>query len=793
MNLNPLDFQRKGVDALIAGFLGLWKKNGRQLPLVLKAPTGSGKTYIAALFVRGLNHLPQWDADKAFIWITFSDDLAMQSRDKFRGYFENTLENGLLTVQDINRGKLNSNDILFLNWQKVVSTKAENRNLRRPDDEEMRKESGKYFEDVIDATKADGREIILIIDEAHTHVATPLAQKIVDTIDPKVVVHISATPDTAIVAQAAENDSFVKLDREAVVRQGLIKESIVSQTTEDLKSMGRKDFDEVLLELGMEKREELAKEYRKLGKDVNPLMLIQLPNDDKDLIDAGEHTKEEIVMSFLLKKGVKEHKIARWFDGKKEYMDGVTENESDIDFMLFKQAAGTGWDCPRASVLVMFREVKSDKFYTQTVGRILRMPEPQLQEDYKDSLSLRRGYLYTNYKRNEVQIPDQDEKNKAQTQEAFIKKGVKNIELPSDYISRVDYGDIPTSWIFQESFRNSMNAYFKIGKSDILGKAQKKLEDAGLDLNDALLNSVIANAQFEDFDQLALDFAKRGTDVSLEMSVSDVEKTFNYLCFQVLKEQQDEQAKYSNAARSWSVLKSAVRIWLKGVLGDDSTYYYRVFVKDIRKGPESVLRPAITKALRDFKPTALKLIENKKKEAEEKDAPTFTIQSEYGYTDDYEEVPQKLCALDKFFVLKTYAGKENETRFANYLDKKNGAIAWWFKNGNQGKSYFAVRYTNSSTKQEDLFYPDWVILFKDGRVGIFDTKKGRTLIDLETADKAAALQKKLKEFGKKYIGGIVQEEAGVWYYNDDPNYSFKDGQSVNDDKSWKPFEALCKP
>jgi len=54
MNLNPLKFQRDGVDALTARFLALWKKNGRQLPLVFKAPTGSGKTYVAALFVRGL-------------------------------------------------------------------------------------------------------------------------------------------------------------------------------------------------------------------------------------------------------------------------------------------------------------------------------------------------------------------------------------------------------------------------------------------------------------------------------------------------------------------------------------------------------------------------------------------------------------------------------------------------------------------------------------------------------------------------------------------------------------------
>jgi type III restriction enzyme len=790
MNLNSLKFQRDGVDALTTRFLALWKKDGRQLPLVFKAPTGSGKTYVAALFIRGLNHLPQWSEDKAYVWITFSDDLAMQSRDKFREYFENTLENNLLTTQDLNRGKLNENDILFLNWQKVVSAAAENRTLRRPDDEDMRKESGKYFEDVIEATKSEGREIILVIDEAHTHVSTALAQKIVDIIDPKIVLHVSATPDKEIIAEAAEYDSFVKLDRAEVVKQGLIKESIVLQSEEDLKKMGHKDLDEVLLQLGMEKRDELVKEYKKLGKEVNPLMLIQLPNDDKNLVDAGERTKEEIVMAYLLKKGVKEHKIARWFDGKKENMAGITDNESDVDFMLFKQAAGTGWDCPRASVLVMFREVKSDKFYTQTVGRILRMPEPQLKEDYKDSPLLRRGYLYTNYKRNQVQVPDQDDKNKAQTQVATIKDGIKNISLQSDYISRVDYGDIPRSFKFQESFRNSINAHFKITKDDILGKAQKKLKDAGLDLEGTLLNSVVANARFEDFEQLALEFSKRGTDVSLEMSVSDVEKTFNYLCYQLLKEQEDEQAKYSNIARSWSVLKQAVRIWFKGTLGDDSSYFYRVFVKDIQKGPESVLRPAITKGLRDFKPIAQKLIEEKKKEAETKEAPVFSIQKEYRYTDDYEEVSQKLCALDKFFLLPTYSGRDNEVKFATYLDKKVGKVLWWFKNGNQGKEYFAVRYTNSDTKEEDLFYPDWIILFKDGSIGIFDTKKGRTATDKETADKAGALQKKLKEFGKKYVGGIVIEEAGVWYYNDSLTYVFKDGQSVNDSKDWKPFENL---
>ncbi|MBI2612810.1 DEAD/DEAH box helicase family protein [Candidatus Kaiserbacteria bacterium] len=792
MTLAPLKFQRDAVENLTEVFVKLWKKTERKLPIVLKSPTGSGKTFITALLIRGLNHLPQWSEDKAFIWITFSDEIAMQSKEKFGRYFENNLENNTLTVQDINRGKLYANDILFLNWQKVVQDNATTRRLklRRPDKEDERKESGKYFEDFIEGTKEEGREIVLVIDEAHKNVDTELAQHIVSMIDPKIVLHVSATPADGIVAEAAEHNSFVKVDREEVVAEGLIKESIVLQSEEDLKKMGGKDLDEVLLQLGIDKRETLVKEYKKLDKNVNPLVLIQLPNDDTRLVEAGERTKEEVVMSFLVKQGVKEHKIARWFDGKKENMEGITDNESDVDFMLFKQAAGTGWDCPRASILVMFREITSNTFYKQTVGRILRMPEPQLRDDYKSSPLLRRGYLFTNYRRNQVQIPDQNDNNKAQTQSAHIRSGVQNISLQSDYIPRVDYGDIPRSYKFQESFRKSFDEHFGLAKGDILGKAQEKLKSKKLDLDGTLLNAIVADAEFSDFDQLAFEFVKKGNDVSLEMSVSDIEKTFNYLCYQLLQEQEDEQAKYANIARSWSVLKSAIRIWFKGVLGEDSSYYYRVFIKDIQKGAESVFRPAITKALRDFKPIAQKLIADRKKEVEERESPVFTVQSEYQYTDDYREVPQKLCVLDTFYLLSSYTGRDNEMNFIKYLEQKKGKIEWWFKNGNQGKDYFAVRYINSETGKEELFYPDWIVLFKDGRIGIFDTKKGRTATDADTADKARALQAKIKEFGKKYLGGIAIEEAGVWYCNDSSEYTFKGGQSVNDSKGWKPFETL---
>jgi len=786
---NPLQFQKTAVENLTDMFVAIWKQQGRQLPIVFKSPTGSGKTFMTSLFIRGLNHLPQWKEDKAFIWITFSDDLAMQSKGKFLEYFENMLENRALTVADINQGKLYQNDILFLNWQKVTAKSAETRLLRRPEDEEWIKETGKYFEDVIEQTHADGRQIILVIDEAHKNKDTRLAKDIIEMIDPKVILHITATPNRDDELDARRLGSYYEVPRKEVVDQGLIKEAIVTQTDEDFKGMSGKDLDRVLLENGINKREELKAELKALGKEINPLMLIQIPNDDSKLIEKGEQTKEKIVTDYLVRMKVPEHKIAKWSKGQ-DKPKGLEENDDEHDFLIFKQTAGTGWDCPRASVLVMFREIQSNTFYTQTVGRILRMPEPQAKEDYKNNPNLRLGYLYTNYKRKEVVIPDQNPANKALTETAHIKKGISNIELPSDYISRLDYGDIRVSSEFQKVFRIELNKHFGISEKDILGKSEIKLKKAGLDLSNTLVNEVIANARFEDYDNLAFDFKKKGSDVSLEMSVSDVEKTFNYLCYQILKEQEDDKARYSNIARSWSVLKQALRVWFKTVLLDDHIFWYKIFIKDIRKGTESKFRPAITKALRAYKPISDSLLTDKKKKIEEQQAYTFTIQEEYRYPEDYKVVPQKLCVLDKFYLLEDYNGRKNEIAFVEYLEKKKGKIDWWFKNGDQGKNYLGIKYTNSSTKEENLFYPDWIIRFSDGRIGIFDTKKGDTATSTDTADKAKSLQAKLKQFGKKFVGGIAVQEAGLWYYNDSPKYSFRERQSVNDSKEWRPFEDL---
>ena len=793
----PFDFQEKAIQNLTDGFQKLWLNTKSQRQLVFKSPTGSGKTFMVTHFINGLNALPNWDYDKAFIWITFSDNLAMQSKDKFKEYFDSNLENNLLTVEDFKQGKLYKNDILFINWQKLVSKSVENRILRRPEDEFFQKEQGYYFEDIVENTKKDGREIIMVIDESHTHLSALAQKSVVNVVDPKIIINISATP-TYIPNQEEEDDNiarFVSVKRDDVVNEGLIKEKIIVQTDEDLRKFHGRDLDELLVDLAIEKKKELEHEYEKLGKNINPLILIQLPNDDNKLIDAGEKSKEQIVINYLTKKGIDiDNKVALWFDGKQKNMEFITENECDIDFMLFKQAAGTGWDCPRAHILIMYREISSATFYTQTVGRILRTAEPYKKDDYINSPALRAGYLYTNYKRNEVGVPDQSEKNKPFVYVSRRKENINNINnLYSDFVSRADYGDLGNTLLFQRSFLKSLNEYFDIEENDLIETTRAKIQSKGVDIKPQLTNKLIVNAEFSDYDKINLEFSKKGTDEDYEMSRNDVEKLFNFGCFKLLSEQTEVTAKITNISRSWSPLKSVLRIWFKRSLDLNSDYYYRVFIADINKDQASIFRPAITTALKDYYPIKKDFLDKRKTEIEKREAPVFEIKKEYSFTEDFAELTSDegtsiLSVIQPFYLRKLYNGRGNELKFINYLEQKNNLIEWWFKNGEGSKEYFCLKYINTSTDKEALFYPDWIIKFKNGKVGIFDTKSGFTAQNPE--GRAEGLHMKISELNKdggNYIGGLLVLENNQWYCNQNMPYEYMTG---NLSPSWILLENL---
>lgn len=415
MNKKLFDFQQDAIGNLQVAFKELWNVNDAIPKILLKAPTGAGKTLITSAFIDSLqteSPLLPYIGDVAFIWITFGEKLAYQSKDKFYDTFFPNLRNTLSTPEDC-LDALRTNEILFINWEKLSQSKFTDRlKLRRPENVLDRKESGYYFEDIIENTHSQGREIILIIDESHSHVETKNSQEIIEIISPRLIYNMSATPFKTTDAKNAfavlmmeKKASLVEVDRQRVIDAGLIKQEIKCQTEEDLKRFEGANIDEVMLDLAIEKRNQIKSEWEKIGLNINPLCLIQLPNDDSSYDDKTEK-KEEFTKRYLKRRGIPENRIGAWLDNnpvKAEWR--LTDNDSEIDFLLFKLAAGTGWDCPRAHVLVMFREVKSPVFQSQTLGRIVRMAcfDEKLLEGHS---MLKTGYLFTTYERNTVAVEE---------------------------------------------------------------------------------------------------------------------------------------------------------------------------------------------------------------------------------------------------------------------------------------------------------------------------------------------------------------------------------------------------
>jgi type III restriction enzyme len=759
-------FQEIAIAKLKDQFLDLWKSSTTKLPLVFKSPTGSGKTVMLAQFLRDIISDPRFIGnDVAFLWMSKGPTLVEQSKNKLFEYYGGASELELLDINDLNRKVMTRNSVFFINWEKLKGQSKDVLKIRKENEQDI------SFDGMIEATHEENRKIVVIIDEEHLGADTEKALELIDgLIKPKIIIRTSATPKFEPTVSDLEDKTagFVRVRREDVVKEGLIKEKIIFQTEEDLnqKQFKGMDQDEILLELAYQKREELLEYYKELKLDINPLVLIQLPNDDKATAETSNTNKQEIVTNYLKKKGISENDIAVWLSEDKVNLEDVERSNSSISFLLFKQAVATGWDCPRAGVLVMFREIKNPTFAIQTVGRILRMP---LGTHFgKPELNL--GYLYTNYKRNEV-ISEYD-KAKAENKPAIFgsyrRKSVEPIQIESVFMSRSDYNDLGDS--FQTTFKKIANKAFGIkdGDNDI----KKKLSAKALELKPQITNGIIVGVEIDDYDNFTKELLAEGGSHDQEMSQHDIERLYNLACFNIVGKQTDENKKFA-PERSWGKLKTALNVWLLPILGDDRTHAYKVILTDLLK-EGGVLRPILGEALETYRP--IRDQEVNKKSARSKRTETIEIpRASLFFTDNYEEMKVKRSAMEPFYIAKEVV--DNEKNFIKLLDE-NKNVEWWYKNGDSGSEYFSISYYNLDENKEKLFYPDWIVKTKN-KVWIIDTKAGFTAESNDTKYKAEALQEWLK--GKKgFDGGIAVKDENGWKVNNSSDYTYTSAF-----KNWK--------
>ena len=300
-------------------------------------------------------------------------------------------------------------------------------------------------------------------------------------------------------------------------------------------------------------------------------------------------------------------------------------------------------------------------------------------------------------------------------------------------------------------------------------------------------NQIIVDAEIESFDNFIDEIKEKSRNIDYHFSQLDIERLYNLLCFEELKKQELEEAKY-NPSRSWGQLKMALNVWFRRRLGLDDSLFYKIIVNEL-SNPNSELKKAIHKAFVDFRETYnIEIKEKEEKDIFELDIP----EKEVSFTEDFEElaivnetvtIKNKDYNLnfkiiknvyEKFYLKKQYKGRNNEIMFIEYLETQD--IDWWHKQDDSGRNVFAIEYFDTQEKKNRLFYPDFIIK-KEDKIYLIDTKSGNTAKSQETADKNKALQKWIKdkkdEYNFEVIGGIADFKYPNWRINKKENYVYE--------------------
>jgi len=108
-----------------------------------------------------------------------------------------------------------------------------------------------------------------------------------------------------------------------------------------------------------------------------------------------------------------------------------------------------------------------------------------------------------------------------------------------------------------------------------------------------------------------------------------------------------------------------------------------------------------------------------------------------------------------------------ERNFVKFLEENRKHLRWWYKNGDSGKTHFAVPYLNVH-QEWSLFYVDFILVLSDGTIAFFDTKTVGS--DSEAARKHNALLDYLQELRqrdptRRFIGGVIIQDHGLWRYS----------------------------
>jgi type III restriction enzyme len=765
-------YQETTVDELITKSKWLLAKHLEKRTIVFKAPTGSGKTFMMSQYIAQLIDEMK-DQDLCFLWLSpGKGNLHEQSFRSIKKEFAGFPVAYLLEEEFVgSRRAIEKNEVVVGNWEKLSNKDGKTGEWKS---KLMKDKETVNFRELIENTRNARLKIILIIDESHSRDKAERAFELRDKIiKADLTIEMSATP----FLHEGQYHEKVEVNPNDVIEQGMIKKEIIVNENIDTLDDKKIPSQELIMEIAYRKRLELLRAYNKESTEVNPLVLIQIPNTEAGI------DKQVFVESFLAEKGITKdnHKLAVWTTEEKvnQERELITKNDDKAEFLIFKQAVDTGWDCPRAQILVGFREIQSIVFKIQTVGRILRMPETR---HYLSSENLNRAFIFTNVGLEGLEFKGDEEwiKNNI-IKSIFVErdKKYKPLKLRSYYRNRIDYGDIASGFnsVLEEIFCNHFNIKNNDFSLNAINKNIKKINEKINFTNLEGKEELILNKKIDIklLNHLDKDESELGDVFQAYLSDDDKERAFE----NVIKRNLNGYA----PKRSLPIIKNALYRWFKKYVGINPLNSGIIKIQNVVLNNYEIFEKLFDKAVRAYEPVKEEEIKEKIAEAEEWNN-EWEIAENRNYN-PYLYRPHKYSLSiyrqpqDKKVYLNFDSNIEQE--FVDYLEEHKEKILWWWQNGNEHMALnFGVKYNGGST-----FQPDFLVMFKNGKLGIFDTKAS-DYNENNNKVKAEALQKYIVEENKRkkkeiIFGGLVIKEGNHLRINSDEKYEpFKNSEMVKE-------------
>lgn len=400
------NFQKKAVRRVIKGLddaYGIWREDRDTSAVLLVAPTGSGKTVMATQVIEGLldgsNEAPERPTLRV-LWLTDSPSLNRQSADKMDRYGEILSYGKNLVVVDDSYDEevLAAGSVTFAHIQQLTSSASS----WWPN--ESKGKTHALWHAIAKTIRDHGDNFLLVIDEAHKGIGRERTDGDRDTIiktcleggqnlydgaqhpPSPVALVMTATPQKFKEAMVASDRRTPeeKVDVRDVQDEGLLKPRVRVEFAED-----NQKAHHTLLESGTEdlfRSQQWWAEAEQAGfQHVMPAMVVQVENSISRA-ELGERMKTiSDKWAELTGAAMPEMSFAHAFgdDGNLAVGNGMIlkkvpaeqiEADTWIRVIFFKEALTTGWDCPRAEVMVSLRPARDSTTIAQLVGRMIRTP-----------------------------------------------------------------------------------------------------------------------------------------------------------------------------------------------------------------------------------------------------------------------------------------------------------------------------------------------------------------------------------------------------------------------------------